>query len=304
MYEIDLRIQLASMHVANTYGHCPIVSPGGPVVSLTTHGDRVRGVYLVIESIGRGQTLPSRITLWVDDATSFASLPLELRRLQSRGLEVKLCRNYGPHTKYYPYLESLQEIKEPLVTADDDVLYPRYWLKKLAEAFQQFPDVVNCHRAHRIVLSGGGINRYQRWQAVDSTKACFCHVATGVGGVIYPVQLQREIKREAAAFVNCCPKADDIWLHVVALRAGFRVRQINKKGSRHLYIPRTQSGGLLQRNLVRGENDLQIAATYRASDIDRLQESNSNCICLHFDEKPIQAELSSPIRVSNHTGRY
>ena len=82
IYEIDLRSQLAATHVANTYGHCPIVSPGGPVVSLTTHGDRVRSVYLVIESIGRGQTLPSRIILW--DETILGPLPaFPIRAMQT-----------------------------------------------------------------------------------------------------------------------------------------------------------------------------------------------------------------------------
>jgi hypothetical protein len=274
MYEIDLRSQLAATHVANTYGHCPIVSPGGPVVSLTTHGDRVRSVYLVIESIGRGQTLPSRIILWVDDPASFASLPLELRRLQSRGLEVKLCRNYGPHTKYYPYVESLDKFELPLVTADDDLLYPRYWLKRLVEANRQFPEVINCHRAHSVVLNRDGIARYESWREVISTKACFRHVATGVAGVIYPIQFQRALKRGSTGFLECCPKADDIWLHALALRTGYKVRQISRKRFRLLYLPGTQNSGLLRENLIKSLNDRQIASTYGTCDIERMREAD------------------------------
>src|ERR1700761_4729145 len=83
------------------HSNAPITDPGGPVVSLTTYGARSRKVYLVIESIARGTMLPSRIILWIDNENLFNNLPLSIKRLVQRGLEVKLCPNYGPHTKYY-----------------------------------------------------------------------------------------------------------------------------------------------------------------------------------------------------------
>jgi len=109
---------------------------------------RIDSVFLTIESIGRGELLPARIILWVDDPKVFASLPSSLRRLERRGLEVKLADNYGPHTKYYPYLTSEADIRHPLVTADDDILYPRGWLKGLAAAYALNDQVINCYRAH------------------------------------------------------------------------------------------------------------------------------------------------------------
>jgi hypothetical protein len=166
----------------------------------------------------------------------------------------------------------LEEVEVPLVTADDDVLYPRYWLKKLVEAFQQFPEVVNCYRARVMVLSKDGIAKYESWAMADSTTPSFRHFATGVGGTIYPLPLQRALKQQGTAFLNCCPKSDDIWLHVQSLRAGYRIRQIYKKQFRLIEIPGTQIIALHQDNLARGGNDRQIEATYQVSDIDRLRE--------------------------------
>ena len=56
--------------------------------------------------------------------TRIESRPESLRRLERRGLEVRLTQNYGPHTKYYPSLADAIADGLPLVTADDDILYP------------------------------------------------------------------------------------------------------------------------------------------------------------------------------------
>lgn len=270
--EIRAHLLLGYFWLLNLYGRTAITQPVGPVVSLTTYGKRIRTVCLAIESIARGSVLPSRVILWIDDEAVFGDLPPGIRRLTRRGLEVRLCNNYGPHKKYYPYLESLQKVEVPLVTADDDIFYPRHWLKGLVNAFQQFPDLVNCYRARVMVLNEDGFAKYEDWKLAHSTKSRFCHCAVGVAGTIYPPTLQRIIKQEGTAFLNCCPKADDLWLHVQALRAGYKVRQVSEKRFPLFDIPGTQSTALYHRNMVRGENDAQIDLTYRASDIARLRK--------------------------------
>ena len=273
--DVELGLKLGVTSIASAYGRGRITRPGGPVVSLTTYGERVKTVHLTIESIARGQMLPSRLILWIDDQATFDEFPPALRRLQNRGLEVMLCEKYGPHKKYYPYLEMADEILVPLVTADDDLLYPRGWLKELDQALREFPDVVNCHRARRIVLNSEGLAAYASWGRVKSTEASFCNFATGVGGVIYPIKLQRALKSQAATFVESCPNADDVWLHLWALRTGYRVRQIRRKSFRLQYIPGTQGKSLCRRNVVQGGNDVQIRATYQPFDLDRLRDANS-----------------------------
>ena len=105
----------------------------GPVVSLTTYGTRIRWSHLAIESIARGSLTPSRTGLWLDDEAAFARLPRPLRRLRRRGLEIRLSENLGPHTKYFPFIEASDSFTGPLVTADDDTIYPRFWLERLAQ---------------------------------------------------------------------------------------------------------------------------------------------------------------------------
>ncbi len=258
----------------NRFGNAPVTRPGGPVVSLTTYGKRSRKVHLTIESIADGQALPSRLILWIDDKSLFHNLPEPIRRLQKRGLEVKLCKNYGPHTKYYPYLESQETFDTPLVTADDDMFYPRFWLKRLVEAHQKFPELVNCYFSHAIEVDRMGFTKYSTWELVDSTMPSIRHLAAGVAGVIYPPSFLTVLKQAGTAFEACCPKGDDLWLHVQALRAGYKVRQVLPRLPYFWFhaVPGTQETALCHENVDFGDgNGRQIKATYNEEDIRMLQ---------------------------------
>jgi hypothetical protein len=166
---VTVRVWVRWLSLINRYARSRVCQAQGPVVSLTTHGDRVFTVHLTIESIGRGELRPSRLILWLDEAATFSNLPAALRRLQQRGLEVKLSKNYGPHTKYYPYVESEKGITQPLVTADDDILYPSYWLNKLVGALREFPDSVNCYRARVVTVKEGEVVPFAEWKICTST---------------------------------------------------------------------------------------------------------------------------------------
>jgi hypothetical protein len=265
------RISVPWLSLINIFARSPICESNGPVVSLTTHGDRILTVHFTIESIAQGQLRPSRLLLWLDDEARFSNLPAPLRRLQERGLEVKLCKNYGPHTKYYPYVESEETITQPLVTADDDILYPHYWLKKLDQAFREFPHCVSCYRARVITVTDGKVVPYREWDECRCTESSFRYLATGVSGVIYSPQFLIDLKAAGSVFEECCPKADDLWLHVQALRSGYKIRQILSRPRHFPTIPGTQRVSLYAANVVNQDgNDLQVKSTYTEADFTTL----------------------------------
>jgi O-antigen/teichoic acid export membrane protein len=270
-----LGFEMVWLMLRNRFGSSRVATGGqGPVVSLTTYGKRIHTVHLTIESVARGQVLPSRLILWLDDPALFAKLSQPLLRLQRRGLEIKLCRNYGPHTKYFPYVESQARFRSPLVTADDDVVYPSGWLAGLAAAHQSYPQFVNCYRARVAQLHDGTVAPYREWPLCSSVQPSYQAVATGVSGVIYPVRMLEELKRAGAEFESRCPKADDLWLHVQAMRAGFRVRQMQPAALHFPHIPGTQARTLWSENAAQGDgNDRQSAVTYEAGDLELLRNS-------------------------------
>jgi hypothetical protein len=252
----------------------PVTEPGSPVVSLTTYGTRSRKAYLAIESIAQGRLRPSRLILWIDDENLFRDLPATIRRLQKRGLEVKRCANYGPHKKYYPYVESQEQFDAPLVTADDDLLYPGYWLEKLVEAYRDYPNTVNSFWTHVIAMSDDGIGRYADWKQCESTSPHFRNSVHSGIGTIFPPMLLVALRRAGTAFQATCPNGDDLWLHVQALRAGFKVRQILPRLPYFSFqsVPGSEKKALSHENVTYGDgNDRQVRATYTVEDIKLLQ---------------------------------
>lgn len=265
---------IARLRWRNERSSEPLVDPGagGPVVSLTSHGPRLENVYLALESIGAGRLKPARLTLWLSADVAAAGLPASLERQRRRGLEVLTCTDVGPHTKYFPLVMSDGGCARPLVTADDDQLYPRYWLARLHRACQAEPDAVHCFRAHRVGFAAEGrLLPYDEWGECRGRESSVLNFATGVSGVIYPVAMLRALRRRAAGFAGCCPRADDVWLHVVALREGIAVRQLGVLPRAFYEIPHTRGQGLARGNVGGGGNDRQIALTYAADDLDRLR---------------------------------
>jgi hypothetical protein len=272
-----LRVEICLLRIINRFTKSPVATgKPGAVVSLTTYGKRIRSVHLTIESIARGQVLPSRLILWLDDVEVFAHLPPTLRRLEARGLEIRLSKNYGPHTKYYPFLQEQEEFAAPLVTADDDVIYPRTWLAGLAQAHERYPNFVNCYRARVVTIRDWKIAPYREWYLCRSTEPSLRAMATGVSGVIYPIGLLRELKRAGTGFEMCCPKADDLWLHVQAIRSGVSIKQIQSKALLFPHIPGTQDVALWSENWEKGAegNDRQSAVTYQDSDLAMLDRGS------------------------------
>jgi hypothetical protein len=245
----------------------PVVGDAKVVVNLTTYGHRARRVHLTIESIARGAVRPQRLILWLDDEALFRQPPATLRRLQARGLELQLTRNFGPHTKYFPWVCSEAVHSLPFVTADDDVVYPSDWLAGLLRAHAAEPELVHCYRARLIRMSPEGLAPYASWPLVEDTQASHAHFLTGVSGVIYPAGFAQLLKTHGDGFLNCCPRQDDIWLNAWALRAGVRVRQVHAKAWQLPTLPGTQDAGLFHENQLGGANDAALRATLGPADV-------------------------------------
>ncbi len=83
----------------------------------------------------------------------------------------------------------------------------------------------------------------------------------------------RKLKEAGTAFLELCPRADDIWLHANALRAGFKTQQVGARSMNFPFIPGTQGSSLMGVNVEGGGNDRQIASTYTLQDIAKLAVS-------------------------------
>jgi hypothetical protein len=250
----------------NRLSRRPVADPAGSAdVMLTSFGTRLDRVHLVIESIAAGAARPRSLTLVVN-RPEFRPGP-GLARLVARGLRLVPSEDLGPHKKYRPHL-ARATFERPLVTADDDVFYPRRWLRDLLDVAGSHPGHVVAHRTHVIMLRDGAIAPYLDWRTNTSTAAHPRHFATGIGGVLYPPAMLAALRR--SPFPEHCRHADDIWLHAVALRSGVSVRQVRPRPAEFRPVPGIAGSDLFDRNVIGGGNDAVIAAVYTVDDVAAL----------------------------------
>lgn len=248
-----------------------VLDPSGPVLSLTSHSSRIETVFYTIESIGLGRQKPSRIILWLNDGERVPNPPDSLMRLTARGLEIRYCENYGPHTKYYPYLQYESEFSKPLVTADDDTIYPEYWLSGLMRAHRKDPTVIHCYSARRMTASRGHMYPFIDWEMCTDRSPSHSNFINGASGVIYPGEFLGFLKLQGEEFLRCCPKSDDIWLTVNAVRAGFKVAQVYDMPVLFDSIPGTHASEIHNYNIISGGAHTQIVDTFSDDDIAKIE---------------------------------
>lgn len=267
------RLRVLKLSARNRLTSRPVTGSADVVVSLTSYGHRLDTVHLAIESVARDATRPSRFILWVSDPGFIEALPAGLRRLQRRGLEILPCEDLGPHKKQYVYAASLPSHRTPLVVCDDDAIYPRGWLKGLLDAHARQPEVVLAYRAHAMRTDGATILPYAEWTpAPDETPALHL-VGTGVGGILNPPALLEALRDGGEAFRELAPRADDIWVHYVSVRAGIETMQVASPWRDYPQIPGTQKGTLYGKNVRDGGNDEQVKRVYGPEEIRRIAAS-------------------------------
>ena len=243
--------------VESVLGNIPVIA------SLTTYGKRINTVHLSIESIGAGRARPERLILWVDDPIHANEPTPELSRLIRRGLEVRLTEDLRSHKKYFPTLSEFAPADgRYLVTADDDLFYPRWWLERLWDGVQAHPDEIVGHRAHSIRISGERIAPYSTWEPCWNTHAALTNFATSGSGAAFPPAMIQALRRAGLAFLEVSPTADDVWLSAVAASAGIPTRQLRWLPRVWPVIRGSQSEGLFHTNVLEGGNDKQVAAAF------------------------------------------
>ncbi|MDH4657437.1 glycosyltransferase [Corynebacterium pyruviciproducens] len=267
--------RLVPLNLLNHFGRGHIPQAGDVVISLTTHGERLKKVYLTLESLARGY-VKVPIFLWLDPEDYYAPYPASLQRLIDRGVQVRCSDgHYGPHTKYWNQFREVAGTGTRVITVDDDIIYPEWLVEKLLVVGQYRLDTVVAYRAHRIELRDGHIRPYAKWSRAISSSASILHFATGVSGVLYPASFIDYVAEHGGDFAAHAPHADDVWLHLMELRSGHKVRQVFAQPRNFAVIPSTQVNSLVQRNLA-GANDRQIAASYTPADVAVLLQASAS----------------------------
>lgn len=230
------------------------------IVSLTSYQERFSDLPKTLYSLMNQTLKPDRIILWLDEEKeSLTNLPYEITRFVKHGLEIKFTKDIGPYTKIIPSLKKYPNAI--IVTADDDIYYSKNWLNLLYMSYISNPEDIHVHRSHRVLLENKQILPYEKWEKhVVEETARFDNFITGVGGVLYPPKcFTSEVFREDI-FLKNAPKADDIWLWVMALVHNKKIRVV--KNHNNFLITTSLWKQLFKNNLYKenktGGNDKQL----------------------------------------------
>ena len=188
------------------------------VVSLTTIPQRINTVHLTIESIFQQSTKPDAVILWLDeDNFDEESIPWMLRKMESRGLEIKFCEDIKSYKKLVFTYEERPEAA--IVTADDDLVYPSTWLEKLYKRHLEEPSCVICHRGHWVNLSEKHeLLVYQQWEMETQQAGPSYNIfPTGSGGVLYPPGSINDKLPDKELYFKLCPTNDDFWFKAMTM---------------------------------------------------------------------------------------
>ena len=234
--------------------------PGELIVSLTSHPARFPMLHLTLACLLDQTVKADRTILWIANR-DVDKLPPAVRRLENRGLEIRLCDDLRSFKKLVPALGAFPDAF--IATADDDLYYSADWLDQLVAGLAPDDGVIPCHRAHRIKRKpSGGLAPYAEWTAKvhderARTPSLDILATTGAGALFPPRSLDaRAIEREL--FEHLCADSDDLWFYWCARMAGTKSRKV---GGRSILItwPGTQQSSLWDSNEA-GGNDRAIAA--------------------------------------------
>lgn len=227
--------------------------PGELIVSLTSYPPRFGTLHLTLACLVDQTVKADRTILWIAHH-DMDQLPAEVRRLGRRGLEIRSCNDLRSYKKFVPALEAFPDAF--IATADDDIYYPRNWLKQLADAAED--GVIPCHRAHRIKRAAdGSIAPYSDWEVdVQDARARRPSndilATSGAGALYFPGSLS-PMATNQKLFQALCPEGDDLWLFWCARLAGTLTKKVGGK-LRLVTWPDTQTNALWSENEAGGNN--------------------------------------------------
>lgn len=230
------------------------------IISFTSYPKRFDTIPITLKSIVYQSFKPDKIILYLCKEECGGVIPDKLKKLEQYGLEIVLVdNNIKPHKKYF---YSMQEYpNDIIVTIDDDIVYPRNFLKRLYYSHEKNPNCIMAARVHKILKNDEGkLEKYNnwRWEYKKCTVPSNSLFATGAGGVLYPPNALPVIAFDIKNIQKLCLEADDVWLKFMEIINDTKVVYV-ANANKHLWtVEGTSENGLAQENVLLNKNDIFI----------------------------------------------
>ncbi|HPS36291.1 MAG TPA: hypothetical protein PLL75_01000 [Candidatus Omnitrophota bacterium] len=196
------------------------------IISLTSFPERMHDIHFCLYSLLDQTVSPDAVILWLAEEqfpNKEKNVPAQVLGLVRCGLTIRWCKDLRQYKKLIPALREFPE--DVVVTADDDIFYPRDWLERLYASYLKEPAAIHCHRAHRVAwIPRDELRPYAGWQqCVRNVSPSFLNFFTGSGGVLYPPHCLDARVFDEASFNRIAFSNDDVWFWGMAVRKGTKV---------------------------------------------------------------------------------
>lgn len=267
----ELNTRLAERRLAS-FRHVGIdeAAANGIVVSLTSFPERIPELKYTLYSLLTQSLKPRKVVLWLareQFPSAERDIDASVLRLRDNGLEIRWTRDIRSYKKLVPSLRDYPD--QAVVTADDDIFYPRDWLKRLYDEYRLSPlsRCVYGHRVHRIAVGGQGrIGPYKTWARNGPPGPSFLNLATSGAGALFPPGALHPDVLDEGLFMSLAPTADDLFFWAMAVRNGNRIRKVAEPMAKLIAVNARREGGeiggatLFSENVDNRGNDRQLAA--------------------------------------------
>lgn len=234
------------------------------IVSLTSYGRRVNSVApYTIMSLLRQNYKPDKIILWLDsDNWNDNNLPSNIKKLKSKGLDVRFCPDYKSYKKLIP---AISEFPDDLIfTADDDIYYAPDTIEVLMQKYKENPNRIYGCRGHqwKVDNHNNQIVSYSKITRLDKNTANRFVLLTGCGGCLYQRRLLYKDIDDSSLFMKLAPNADDLWFFFMEYLQGTVIEFVPTKNkgiiSMDAFYQHFHKGSSLsQFNCGQNQNDIQ-----------------------------------------------
>ena len=227
------------------------------IASLTTYPARIETVDLTIMTIFMQTIRPDRVVLWLaEEQFPERKLPQKLTLLQNQGLEIKFCKDYRSHKKYYLALQEQKEA-ELVITFDDDILYDPHTIERAVQKHRDNPRAVVVNQAMiPIINNDGSIAPYSIWSEANSKNNHNQLLSPLTGsGCLYPYSALTSKAFDWDAIENGAKSTDDLWIFFQCVLARTPILLTTPRSKTFTVVKGSQTSNLSQQNCIGDGND-------------------------------------------------
>jgi hypothetical protein len=142
-----------------------------------------------------------------------------IREIAALGVNVYHVSNIGPYRKQIPVIRQLRaagfDARTPLITVDDDVIYPADTLCRLMKALNESEAVI-ADRGRRMRVQRGALVPYGQFDR-PTDRASLDSLGTGKNGIAYRLGHFPGVDEDFIGPI-LAPTADDLWCKWVTAR--------------------------------------------------------------------------------------